>query len=525
MVLVVLPKVPSEDNEVHGEAATKEELEKEEEEMKKIPSGTRCKGVVRIFNGTRGFGFIKLKKEDKIGVFVHANSLVTDDPFPFLMRGTRVEFEMVFRNGRPNAEKVTLEGGKKIPMQTIANLEVILNEEETFTGTIVRFRGGYGQIAPDKEITWNGVCCKKKIFFYRYGIAMKQGKDLRPRMRNGLRVSFKVYYDERKNLSAFEIRNEDGTPIDGMPKKEFDFTEQLKSKSEKVKRMRVMRAQTARNSKPKLSVGDYSISDLKNMLEEEEKKLKERVLIEDGRTYTGIIKLYSRKKKVGTIHLNERIQQIGYTLLYTIKFEKKDSVFLSPDTIPQRGAEVMFCIYGTKKRPKACKIKNIDGTPIGIVAVSSTSEDEGKFENKDENKKRKRDEEEEPLRERKKIKREVVNEGKTYSGILVRWAWEQKFWEIKLGEKIEYKERSAQNVILAHKWDLDVKEQLRCYARVTFKVYLCEEGLAAFEVKIQSNPKTEEKPSADELCDESSPTKTSENLKNETEIQIRDDIK
>merc|ERR1712060_38419 len=131
-----------------------------------------------------------------------------------------------------------------------------------------------------------------------------------------------------------------------------------------------------------------SCADLKKMLEQEEKNLKERVLIEDGRTYTGIIKWYSKKNKEGIIHLNERIFLKGYTLLYIIKFDKKDSVFLSRETIPQRGTEVMFSIWDTKKGLKACRIKNIDGTPIGIFIESSKSEN-------DDANKRKREEEEE----------------------------------------------------------------------------------------------------------------------------------
>lgn len=123
--------------------------------------------------------------------------------------------------------------------------------------------------------------------------------------------------------------------------------------------------------------------------------------------------------------------------------------------------------------------------------------------------------------ERKKIKREVVNEGKTYSGILKKWKRKQKCWEIKIKEKIEYKEHQALKIIHANKWDLDVKENLRQKAKVTFKVYLCEKGLAAFQVKKQSNPIPKEEK---EARDEPSPAESDENLKN-TEIPLKDKIK
>jgi len=515
MVLEILPK-PEE--EVRGEVATPEEVKKEEEENMKIPSGTKCEGVIRNFTRSRGYGFIKIRESDKIGVFVHAFNFVTDDPCPFIEKGTKVEFEMVHRNGRPYAEKVTLEGGEKIPIYSKAHFKGVVNEKETFTGTVFVFRGGFGFITPDKEITWKGVCCEKKIHFYRYGLVMKQdetnkGTAFIPRIWQGVRVSFKVYMDERNNISACEIRYENGNPIDRMPRENFDINAARKSFTWKNKKKRVERAEKAREIMQKPSYGGYSRSDLKKMLEEEEKKLKERVLIEDGRTYNGIIKWYSTKKQGGTIHLNERIALKGYTLMYTIKFKKNDSVFLSSETIPQRGREVMFTIYNTGKELRACRIKNIDGTPIGVLIESSKSE------NKDSNKKRKRAEEDESLCQRKKIKREVVNEGKTYTGIVEHHSWKQKFWVINLKEKIEYKEHQAEKVIHAHKWDLDVKEKLRKKDEVTFKVYLGDKGLAAFQVKFKS--KRKRKPSEKKVRDESSPTESNAKLEN-TEIQITD---
>jgi len=500
MVLEILPKRPSEE---YGELATPEEVKKEEEENMKIPPGTR------------GFGFIKMREGDKIGVFVHANEFVTDDPCPFLERGTKVEFEVVIKNGRPYADKVTLEGGEKIPVYSKAHFEGVVNEEETFTGTVYFFRGGFGFITPDKEIAWKGVRCVKKVHFYRYGLVMKQdetnqGAVFSPKINHGVRVSFKVYLDERKNLSACEIRYENGDPIDRMPKENFEISAKQKSSKEKIKR--VWRAHKARESKLKLSYGGYSISDLKKMLAEEEKKLKERVLIEDGRIYNGIIRFYNRKNKEGTIYLNERIALEGHTLKYRIGFKQRDSVFLSSETIPQRGREVMFNIYNTSKYLRACKIKNIDGTPIGVFIKGSKSE------NEDSNLKRKRAEEEKSLRWRKKIKREVVNEGKTYTGVVEHLSWKQNFWEIKIEEKIEYKEHKAWNVIHAHKWDLDDEQKLSRKDKVTFKVYLCEKGLAAFQVEILSKPKPKKEESKQKVLNESSPTEINANLEN-TEIQ------
>jgi len=517
-------KQPSEDEALRGEVVTGVEREKEEEEMKKIPSGTKCKGVVRVFNRTRGFGFIKLKETDKFGVFVHAYDLLTDDPFPFLKKGTKVEFEMVFRNGRPYAGKVTLEGGKNIPSYTISDLGGVVNEKSTFTGIVTLFRHGFGFIAPDKPIYWRGVTCQKKIFFYLYGLVMKEGKGFLPKISRGSRVSFKVYYDSSENLSACEIHNEDGSPIEGIRRREFNVSTNRNSltMNEKLKRMRM--SQAARKSKQRC-FGGYAIADLKKMLEEEEKKLKKRDLIEDGRMYNGIIKIYYKKRGWGRIQLTERIWHKGCSLKYTIIFKKSDSVFFSPQTVPLRGAEVMFGVFLHNKFVRAGRVKNIDGTPIGVLLESSKQEDKGKTKNEDAGKKRKRDEEVESFPDRKKMKRDVANEGKIYTGTLRKYKFARKrtFWVIKIEEKIEYKEFCVENSILAHKWDLRGKKIMQKKDKVNFKVYVCEGSLAAFQLEIQIPPKQKKEPTKDKVNDESSPTE--QTLKKNTEIQTIDEVK
>lgn len=466
--------------EVQRDLLHEEAMKKEEEEVKKIPPGTKCDGVVRVFYRTRGYGFIKLKEDHKKGIFVHSDNILTDDPCPFLKGGTKVEFEMGF-DGKPKAEKVTLEGGKKVPIYTKDDITGHINEEETFTGAIKSFGGSFGFISPDKEITWNGQTCSKKVFFFRFGIVMKKREGMRPRLNTGLRVSFKVYQDQkRKSLHACEIHNEDGTPIEGIPKKEHVFVNAKKPKVISKKRKKKL-ANTLKKAEQEALVCVDFIADLKKWIELKEKGLKERVLIEDGRSYSGLIKTYDTKNENGTIHLNERIAHKGHTLVYNIQFDKGDSVFFPHNTIPQRGAEVMFCVYLSYNGPKACKIKNIDGSPVGSVIERNESEDA-------EAKKRKRDEWEETQRGRKKLKREVVNGGKTYTGTLINWSYKRKFWTIAIEDEIEYKEHHAEKSIRAHKWDLDSIETLKPEATVNFKVYLSEKGLAAFEVKVQSNP-------------------------------------
>ena len=66
----------------------------------------RVKGVVKWFNGTKGFGFIS--SEEGKDAFVHYSSLQDSGGFRTLEEGQEVEFTMVQGEKGPQAQDVTI---------------------------------------------------------------------------------------------------------------------------------------------------------------------------------------------------------------------------------------------------------------------------------------------------------------------------------------------------------------------------------------------------------------------------------
>lgn len=358
MVLEVLPEKSSEGEKALPEATSDGMV------PKNFPLGKKCNGVVIRYGRKKGYGWIKTKEVKKGSVYVHWEDIITDDSCPFLEKGWKVEFELGYRNRKSLARNVTLKGGKKIPIHVKYDKIEKLNEDEKFTGAITSYGGGkgYGFILPDKEINWGGETCAE-LFFYRDAVVSKKEKGMRPRLEKGQRVSFQVFKGP-KSLAACNICNEDGTPIENISQDELDIKTALQKAT---KRKRIPEEEKKRNVKKRKteSAADLSIADLRKKYEEAEKELEERIMIEDGRTFTGIINNWEGRRRTGTIELDERIAHQGHTVTNYIRFDKRDSVFLWPKKRPERCRDVIFQVYMSPQGLKACKVKHVDGTPLG----------------------------------------------------------------------------------------------------------------------------------------------------------------
>jgi len=481
----------------------------------KAESDKKVEGVVTIYHRRRGYGFIKTK--ESVGdVFVHWEDIITDDPCPLMKKGLEVEFELETIDGKHMARKLKMKGGAKIPMYTLEHLKGKINEEDIFTGSIKSYTGGkgFGFIKPDQEITWKGKTCGKDdmLFFYRAAIVTKREKGLRPKLDKGLRVSFKVMFDGGKNLGAWEIQNEDGTPIKSVTRKELMTDKKVKRKRDPEKVVKKVKKKGSKVISPE---------ELKKMEEEEEKRKKERIIIDDGRTYTGVLYNHSPfwKWSTGTIQLNQRIWHEEQTLNEFIHFDKRDCILASPEIIPQRGREVMFQVYLSPTGLRACEVKLIDGSPLGSEPGSNKSEGQ-------ETKKRER-EEGESQRATKKMKREVVNDGKTYIGTVKKFNFKKKHWEIVLkDEQVTYKKFHAWK-IKAYKWDVErasAKDKLKPKMEVMFKVYNTPKGFAAFEVKnTDGTPIGYRKENKDELVKEKISSDQQGETHQSTDMQVNEE--
>jgi len=313
---------------------------------------SKVKGtVIRFFRG-RGFGFIKPEDGGK-EVYVHWEDLVTDDHWPFVERNTKVEYLLADDDGKPVAKDVTLASGEKIPVFTKPYEDRVVNEDETFSGSIKFFDGrkGFGFVKPDEEISWQDTTSGEGLFFSRDAILVsKAGKGMVLRVKDGLRVSFKVYKD-KKGLGACEIQNEDQTPIECEPRKE------RQGGNRKRKARGRGRNKSAKKAKTK------------------QEMIEEREIDDEENTYTGTVKYYKAEKEFGFITIADEITFKDVTVKEKIFVMKEDIVCSSDNVGLTADSEVMFKIYKDSKGIGACQVMNADGTPIEYSAESMDIDD------------------------------------------------------------------------------------------------------------------------------------------------------
>jgi len=167
----------------------------------------RYQGTVQEFKTQRGFGYLKLKVEDKNDkeknkVFVHWKQIHTDDRWPALEAGMEVEYGIEKgQRDRYQAKHVTLPGGGKIKKED-KNVENVFGK---YTGTVTFFnyRTGTGFIEVDKPIPGVDLGPKNSLNVARNEIITD---DETPTLRTGQKVSFGVFKSER----AYGARNVTG---------------------------------------------------------------------------------------------------------------------------------------------------------------------------------------------------------------------------------------------------------------------------------------------------------------------------
>jgi len=325
------------------------------------------KGTIVSFYRNRGFGFIKPAKGGK-QVLVHWSNLVTDDKWPSVKRGTKVEFKLDEKDngGKRSAKEVTLEGGKKIPIFLPDTSNRVSNDDDIYSGTVkfYEWRKGFGVIKPDEEITWNDVTSKDGVFFLRDAIISSGGnKGMVLNLRHGTKVTFKVHADKER-LGAHELQNEDGNPIEYEARKA-----RVGGKKRKRSGKKVANKKSAKKSKKNKKKKEENVTK-----KTKEELLEEREVGEEDTIYAGTVKTYRTEKGFGFISIEEDITFSGATAKDKIYFMKEDIVCysdvigLNPDT------KVMFKVYKDSRGLGACEIQNEDGTPILFQPDSESAE-------------------------------------------------------------------------------------------------------------------------------------------------------
>merc|ERR1711920_212606 len=209
-------------------------------------------GAVKFFDSRKGFGYIKpdqeITWEDEStgeGLYFSRDAILTSNSGKgMILRVTkdlRVSFK-VYKNSKglgacevQNEDETPLEyqqrkeGGskkrkrqpgnkskksakKQKTKQELIDEREIDEEETTYTGTVKSYNPEkeFGFITISDEITHNGVSAKERIFVMKEDIICYSDE---VGLTEGSEVMFKVYKDS-KGLGAYEVMNEDGTPIE-----------------------------------------------------------------------------------------------------------------------------------------------------------------------------------------------------------------------------------------------------------------------------------------------------------------------
>jgi len=304
------------------------------------PSVIKDIGTITVFFRGRGFGFIKPEKEGEEEIMVRWEDVVTDDPFPYIKKGTEVEYVSAKGDyGKRMAKEVTLKGGMKIPLFTKPNDREV-NNEITYKGTVEVYKvwKGYGFIKPDVEITWKELTSSDGLFFSKVAVvsATPRKRGFRFKLQKGTRISFKVYKD-KKGLGACEVKNEDETPIE-----------------QESKETRVKKFEEEQSKKRKLAEANAEMNPPKRVKTKEE-LIKERQIDEDMKVYCGKVRRYRPKKGFGFIMPDHPIEFKGLNTQKPGVFVRKEDIWCDSEEV------------GLKKGIGAYGIRNFDDTAIIYV--------------------------------------------------------------------------------------------------------------------------------------------------------------
>jgi len=337
---------------------TEKDTETVENVEKSTDSGVpKLKGTILAFYRGRGYGFIKPEKVEeeeeseeekkKQEVMVQWEDIVTDDPFPYIKKGTKVEYLLTKENDKLKAKEVTLAGGAKIPVFTKPYKDRAVNKEDTYKGTVAfyNYYRGWGMLKPDEEITWKETTTTGGLFFSKAGIltATPRKRGYRAKLQKGLRVAFKIYKD-KKGLGACELKNEDETPIE------------LETKEERRKKVE------EENSKKRI-LAEIDDKNPAKKAKTTEQMLKERQIDVKEKTYVGRVKFYKPSKKFGFIIPQKSIEWKGKHWK-RIFVREEDIMCFTQEIGLIKGSQVKFHIYRDSRGVGAYNIRNLDDTPI-----------------------------------------------------------------------------------------------------------------------------------------------------------------
>lgn len=128
-----------------------------------VDQNVRHRGTVEMYAKWRGFGFVTMTQQGIVPtnkVFVHWRQILSDDRFPFLVKGMEVEFNLTtfkdFRIGGTTVRvnNLTQVGGSNVAMQDeldAAEKSFVGGQHLRYTGTLKFFspKHGFGYVVMD----------------------------------------------------------------------------------------------------------------------------------------------------------------------------------------------------------------------------------------------------------------------------------------------------------------------------------------------------------------------------------------
>eukprot|EP00930_Biecheleria_cincta_P056941 TRINITY_DN42962_c0_g1_i1.p1 TRINITY_DN42962_c0_g1~~TRINITY_DN42962_c0_g1_i1.p1 ORF type:complete len:546 (+),score=83.64 TRINITY_DN42962_c0_g1_i1:22-1659(+) len=174
----------------------------------------RDRGTVAKFAAQRGFGII-IPDDGSESLFAHWSSIYSDDEWPQLSAGMRVEYKAsVGGDGKAAAEHITLIGGGKVSTAKEIDRKSRSLSTLPVTGTVHFFHpAGYGFITSHEDIAWEGetISSGSKIYVSREELVVAEGST--HSLAQGMQVQFKVYKPPGRPLAAAEVTAIGGGPI------------------------------------------------------------------------------------------------------------------------------------------------------------------------------------------------------------------------------------------------------------------------------------------------------------------------
>lgn len=155
----------------------------------------------KVYWDTKGLGAQDIKNED-------------GNPLEYENRRERKGGKKRKRMSKKKGKKKSAKKSKIITKRRAERIKTreIDEQEKIYTGTVMSYEAhssGYGFISIDENITFNGLTVSKTIYVMKEDIiCFSENVGLTP----DTRVIFKIYKDSN-GLGAYEVHNEDGTPI------------------------------------------------------------------------------------------------------------------------------------------------------------------------------------------------------------------------------------------------------------------------------------------------------------------------